>query len=437
MTTAVTFKSLIEETLEQTNLGLVLGGSSYSANTTTITQTNSTLTGFYNQQRIPRGCPILLTAGGGVGENTASNLYTPSAGTITVSPSVTTGSTAAVLAYYDSGIDHFDRVKEAINRAHQNRAVRRQMMPLTYVPDGDLQGATVTDYWTAAANGTAAYANAQTFPAGSAADAVGTVGLNRVVQLTTSGGGSSLAGNGMRTVLSTRQQSWYFQTAIRLVSGTGTAAFKIVDNTNSADITLQVTRGNDTNTLTTTSLGGFMVCEGTFQVPATCAEVAPQLTLSATGLVAQMGPVIMFPLDAVSFPLPDRLMSAEDVGNLRYATTLVGPGGYSSMAFSEPITSGGLTHSIRDYGDHMTLELNFLPRRAIWWEEHAYGAALTAMTDTTTFPLETVVRWSAFELYKWLAKKDKKKYQQNAIEAQKATRGYGQPEMINVVGRVA
>ena len=102
--------------MEQTHLGLVLGGTGYSATTSTITQTDSTVTGFYNQQRIPRGCPILITAGAGANENTASNLYSPLAGTITVSPSITTASTGAVLAYYDSGIDHFDRVKEAINR---------------------------------------------------------------------------------------------------------------------------------------------------------------------------------------------------------------------------------------------------------------------------------------------------------------------------------
>lgn len=433
MVATSTLKSIIEDVIEQTSTGLVLAG--VTGTTASITLATSYLTGPFPSQKIARGSPILTTAGTAINENTYANLYTPATGVITVTPAPSGTFSSAVLGYYGE-FDHFDRVKECINRALNNRISRVELRPLTFVPDGDMQGTTVADYWTAAANGAAAYAAAQVFPAGSAADAVGQVGLNRVVELTTSGGASTLTGNGIRVVLSARQQSWYFQVPIRLVSGSGTAQFTVRDNTNSADITLQVSRGNDSNTLTTTSLGDYMLCEGTFQAPATCAEIAPQLTLSATGLVAQMGPVIMFPLDAGSFPLPNRIMSSDDIGNFYYATSCAGPGILPSVELSEPITLGGATHKFSEYGDHMTVYFNFRPRMAVWYEEAVYGASLSAMTDTTTFPLEQVVRQSVYELRKLQAKRDKKKYQIDAIEAQKAAR-YNERELLNVVGRVA
>jgi hypothetical protein len=289
-----------------------------------------------------------------------------------------------------------DRVLESIDRAHQNRLGRWEMRPLTFVPDGDMQGATVTDYWTAAANGTAAYVAAQAFPATGAVDAFGQVGLNRLVQLTTSGGGSSISGNGIRTQLSTQQQSWYFITAIRLVSGAGTATFSIVDNTNTADISLQVSRGNDSNTLTTTTFGDFMVCEGTFQLPATCAEIAPRLTLSATGQVAQMAPIIMFPQGAMSFPLPNRIESDEAIGNFFWGWSRRSPGGLNDLMYSDPM-GGGIEHHLVDYGDHRTVNFNVGAFRPIWFQEYVNGEALSALTSTTTFPLDRVVKYAYAE----------------------------------------
>jgi len=152
-----------------------------------------------------------------------------------------------------------------------------------------------------------------------------------------------------------------------------------------------VTRGNDTNTLTTATFGDFMVCEGTFQQPATCSEVAPRLSLSATGQVAQMGPVIMFPQDAVSFPLSNRVESSEFIGNFFGGYTLVGPGGLPSIAYGDPLTNGGLEHRIYDYGDHLSVTFNFSQFRPVFYEEWVNGSAMNAMTDTTTFPLDRLV----------------------------------------------
>ncbi len=375
---------------------------SNSSTTFTLTTAGSPeLRGPFTGLKIPVGSPVLTsvetTGVTGLGLRTFVSNWVPSTGVLTVSPAVSAETDITEIMLYDPAIMDPDRELEAINRALEYRLTRTQLWPLTFVPDGDMQGATVTDYWTAAASGTAAYASAQIYPAGSAADAVGMVGLNRVVQLTSTGA-TNVDGNGIRWPLSNTQRTWYFQTAIRLVSGTGTVTFSIRDNTNAADITLQVSRGNDTNTLTTTSLGDFMVCEGTFQMPATCAEIAPRLAVSATTMVAQMTPIIMFPVGVTSFPLPNRVEADDQVGNFRWSQSRFNPGTMADMRFSDPITVAGREHWLYDYGDHRTVGFNFPAHQPIWWEENVSYAPLSAMTDTTTAPLDHVTKWAAFEL---------------------------------------
>ena len=388
------------------------------------------------------------------GGKTRLSNYVSSTGVISVNPLIGGAWDAAqdrvrTAILLDPRFDRVDRLMEAINRALSERVFRWVPRPLTMVPDGDLQGAKVTDYWTAAANGTAAYASSQIFPAGSAADTYGQTNVDRLLQLTTSGGASTLTGNGIRVPVSTHQAVWYFLTAIRLVSGTGTAEFKIRDNTNSADITLQVTRGNDSNTLTTTTLGDFMVCEGTLQLPATCAELAPQLTLDATGLVAQMGPVIMFPLDAYSFPLPNRIRTEDDIGNFMYATGGMSPANLGAMSWSTPITTQGRQHWFAHGGDHPTVVFNFKPGRAVWYEEAVHYPELIGPSDSTFAPKDWVLREAEAEIAEWLYKREEMKpirtgdgvkvppaFLRRAREARRAADESPQrPQVKTVVGR--
>lgn len=456
MAATSTLKNVADQLVEESAIGMVLP--SFTGTTTTLTLTttgSSEIRGPFTGRKIAIGSPIIITAGGTPGEDTYVSDWNPSTGVITVSPAITTGATDAVLLYKESDIDHGDHVMKAVSRAINNRLARWQLTPLTFVPDGDLLGTTVTDYWTAAANGTAAYVSAQSFPAGSAVDAAGDVGLSRVLQLTSTGA-TSLVGNGIRAQHTANNRLWYFHTAIRLVSGTGTATFSIFDNTNSADITpSSVMHGNDTLTMTTTTFGDFMVCEGTLQQPATCDELAPKLTLSATTMVAQMTPVVMFPLGAMRFPLPSRIVSKNYVGNYHYATTLSQPGGLESLAFSEPLTVGGRTHSYSNQGDHLTVTFNFRPTRAIYFDEYAGDADITTMTATTSFPLDQVVKWAKFELFKMLYYRESMRASRisSGINAGQPTRSIWLPlakaaqreaggsdyeaDMMNVVGRVS
>ena len=448
MAATTTLASLLSNLAEELDLGLVIDAGTGA--TTTITETDtgvSELRGPFTGAKIAIGSPVTVITGGTVGEDTYVSNFNPSTGVITLSPAITTGATGFII--WNPEIKHGKNVEKAISRAHK-RCARLQKTPLTYVPDGDLQGTTVADYWTAAANGTAAYVTAQTFPAGSAADVAGSVGVSRVLQLTTSAGGaSSMVGNGIRTQHTSQNRVWYFRTAIRLVSGTGTVTFSIYDNTNAADISAIVSRGNDTLTMTLTTYGDFMVCEGTFLQPATCDELAPKLTLSAASMVAQMAPIILFPLDAMSFPIPNRVESENIIGNFYFGQTLSNPGGLESVAFSEPI-NGGYTHHLANYGDHFTVTFNFRPTRPVYYDEFVYGGSLTAMTDTTTFAADRVKLWARAEIYDFLMRGELRaqKKLENGMPLPSAWRALRnaaykaaqyssfEPQMVNIVGRV-
>ena len=343
----------------------------------------------------------------GFGSTFVSN-YVPSTGVITMKPTLGTLNAAQVKPFSvviaDPVLRHTDRFVEAINRALQNKVYRWEPRPLTFVPDGDLQGTTVTDYWTAATNGTVAYATAQIFPAGGAVDAFGQAGVSRLLQLTSSAGGAtSCNSNGIRVQLSAQLQSWYFLTAIRLVSGTGTASFVIRDSTNSANIAPVVSRGNDSLALETTTFGEFMICEGIFQMPATCAEIAFRPTLSAASMVMQMAPLIAFPLGTYQFPLPNRVRSQGHIGNVYCGYARANPGGLATIKLN---TDYPLGHGVYSFGDHLTLSLDAPLTRAAWYEEQVYEPALIAVTDTTTAGADRVVKWAKFEVYDWLMRRE-------------------------------
>lgn len=400
-----TLGDIYEQLVEETGLGFVIP--SYTGTTTTLTLTNSYLLSNATAGRLPINTPIIITSSTGLGEMTYVQNYVPGTGVITVNPAITTGSSRAVALFPDSGIDHPDRVTEAINRAVQNRVARWQLSPLTFVPDGDLRGTTVTDYWTAT-NGTPTYVTAQVFPAGGAADAFGMVNTTRVLQFVTSNGTNNLQSNTITAppVTSSNGQQWYFCTAIRAASGTtGTASIQVRDITNSATITQTVIRGSQASTHTTSSRA-FMICEGTFILPVTCDRFAFRLVGSATALTIQMGPLLAYPISARAFPLPNRIESDDFIGNFHYGVLRDSPSGYPQLTFSDPITTSGKTHTLQNHGDHRTVAFNYEPLNEylgpLYFDELVSDASLSALTSTTTFPLDQVVRWARFELYKKL-----------------------------------
>lgn len=385
MAATSTLKTILENLVEETGIGIVTSISASSSTTFALTTAGSPeLGGPFSGKKIPIGSPIIITSettGTGLtGDRAWVSDFNPSTQTVTFSPAITseTDATGAIIIYADSGIDDVDRLIEAISRALQNRCCRWMKVPLGYVPDGEYLGA-VASFWTAAA-GTASYASL-----------VAPQLSGMALQLTHTSATNVVS----NTIDARSSEVWEFETAIRSTTASGvTAGFVIRDITNSADITPTYEQGDGT-----TTSNAFETQRGTFTVPATCDQIAFRLTNDASGTV-QMARIIAYPRDAMSFPFTNRVVAAERIGNFyysRYGSSVSGP---DERGYTDPITVGGRTAMLSNEGDHFVVSFNFSSFEPVYYDELVYGAALSAMSDTSVFPLDQIVKWSKFELFK-------------------------------------
>ena len=389
----------------------------------------SELRGPFTGAKIPIGSPVTVITAGTVGEDTyVSNFVTPT-GVVSLSPAVTMGATGFII--WIPEVKHGKNVEKAISRAHK-KCRRWMKVPLTFVPDGEMLAATIADYWTASA-GTASYQSLAT------PEVVG-----RVIQISHSAT-ATLTGN---TIPARAGDTWYFETAIRAASDGDTAAFTWRDVLGGADITSTYQIGDGS-----TTARAFQTLRGVFTVPGTVdtdARIAPRLTVSGSGtMVAQMSPIIAYPQNAQSFPFTNRLFDQSRVGNFFYSYGFSSPGGPDERTYSDPITVGGRTASYSNNGDHLVVTFNFAPSGPVYYDELIFGGALTAMTDTTTFPADMVKLWARAELYDFLMRSEMRgrKTLDNGSPAPSSWRALRnaayksaiwsdfEPEMANIVGR--
>ena len=423
MAATATFKLLLEELVEKTGVGYVLPA--VTGTTAQFTLANAYGSGPWAGQRFPRGSPILTTAGTAINENTYVDIHTPSTGVTTITPAPSNTWTDGILIT-DKGIDHPDRLKEAINRALTERCWRWQKIPLTYVPDGEMQAVTIADYWTASA-GTPTY------------QSLATPEMNgRVVQISH----SSTAYVQSNTIPVRAAKTWRFETAIRATTDGDTATLSIQDILAGTEITATYDVGDGA-----TTSRAFQTQRGYFTVPGTAdtdARIAFRLAVSGSGtMTAQMAPIIAYPQHATSYPFNNRVLDEDRIGNFFYGRGYGAAGGPEERIYTEPITTGGREHSFSSEGDHLVVTFNFTPQGPIFYDEAVFGSALTAMTDTTTFAKEYVTRAAKFELYKYLAERDpvvldpnkrpiRSPWERRAIGAQRAL---WSPELAHVYGR--
>lgn len=430
MAATTTLASLLKDTAEELDLGLVIDAGTGA--TTTITETDtgvSELRGPFTGAKIPVGSPVTVITGGTVGEDTYVANFVSSTGIITLSPAITTGATGFII--WNPEIKHGKNVEKAISRAHQ-KCRRRSMLPLTFVQDGGMLGATIADYWTASA-GTASYQVPTTheFP--------------RVVQIS-----HSSAANVQSNTIATRAASiWAFETAIRATTDGDTATFTVQDIVNTAGVTVTYEVGDGS-----TTSREFQTQKGTFTVPGTAdgdARIAFRLAVSGAGTMsAQMAPLHAYPIDAKTYPFDNRVLNAERIGNFYYVYGNGVNSGPDQRHFSEPITVGGREATLSDQGDHLTVTFNFQPSGPICYEELVYGGALTAMADTTTFTADRVKLWARAEIYDFLMRSEMRalKKLDNGMPVPSTWRALRnaaykaaqwsnfEPEMANIVGRV-
>lgn len=445
MAATSTLAAIIKQLAAETGLGFVIP--SYTGTTTTLTLTNSYLEGPFSGAKFQIGSPIIVTSSTGLGDMTYVKSYVPSTGVITVSPAITTGSTDAVLFFPDSGIDHPNRIMEAINRALQNRIFRWQKVPLTFVDDGDMLSS-ATSSWT-----TSDATHAPLTKLALSGESV----LDRRALVAT--GDGSVSSNWTVTSASVdvplnsvvTGYQWQFMTALAVPVGTATATLTVRDVTNSADITTYTIVGSASQTFATTSVKP-LVMMGVFNVPATCKQIAFRVTMSAASSTLQWYPMIAFPTTAMSYALPQRVISEQYVGNFFYALPRSGANAPYALDFSEPITLGGFTHRLDNDADHLTVTFNFRPVRPVYYEEALSGEAVSLLTDTSTFPLDQIIKWTKYELFKYLYTRESPEFRSTTygsvipipsrwktrlLEAKKEAEGSDyEPRTVTVVGRV-
>jgi hypothetical protein len=355
-----------------------------ASSTTTITVNDDgvpDLRGPFSSTTIPVGSPIVITSETASTELTGFSSFVTgwntSTGVITFSPALPAGTDATgAVIITASEIKHSTRLIEAINRALTNHCSRWQKVPLTFVPDGELLGA-VASFWTASA-GTASYQSL------ASPETVG-----QALQISH----SSAANAQSNTIPCRPTEEWEFFTAIRATTDGDTATFSVQDITNSAEITVSYSEGSGS-----TTGRGFVGQKGQFTVPATCDRIAFRLAVSGSGtMTAQMAPIIAFPKDAATFPFTNRVLFSR-VGNFFRPHRGGNPTGPEERRYT-PLLQGGRLAEFSDTGDHLTVTFNFSPG-VVYYDELVFGSTLSAMSDTTVFPLDQVVKWTKYELYK-------------------------------------
>ena len=389
MPSTTTLATLATRIAEELDIGLVMAAATGA--TTTITETGtgeSELQGPFSGAKIPIGSPVSVITGGTVGEDSFVSNFSPSTGVVTLLPAITTGATGFII--WNPAAKHAKNIEKAISRGNQ-RCRRWMMVPLTYVPDGDMLGTTISDFWTASA-GTASYVS----------PGVPEVAGQRVIQIQHSSA-ATLTSN---TIPARAGERWVFETAIRADTDGDTATFSVQDITNSVAVTVSYNEGDGA-----TTSRAFVTQRGSFTVPGTAdtdARIAFRIAVSGSGTMeAQMAPIVAYPQDAMRFPLQQRVVSPEErVGNFRYSFSGGAGGGPDERYYSPPITLGGREHWFEDAGDHVYVNFNFQLVEPVYYKELVYGTSLTAMTDTTVSPADYVLLWAKAMVYDFLMRSE-------------------------------
>lgn len=406
MASSTTLKQLVSDLLEETGLGCVLP--SVTGTTSQLTLSNAYAAGPFLAQKFTRGSPIMVTAGGTVGDNTYVDTYTASSGVITVTPSITTGATDAVLAYFGTGIDHMDRVREAINRALTRKCKRLVRVAATMngtTSGGDLRSTTWTE-----SNCTSGYNDTLN----------GDSDIDRTIDIVATSTNAYIYSS---NVLVNAGDVWNFQVIMASYAAGSTARITFYDNENATTITPTFTSGS-----ATTTNKSYVVVAGTVTIPTGCSFMQVRLGVDESGGRAGFGPVMLAPQGTKYYPAGPWLRSASDIGNLwtvRYPYSTSSP---PVAADSEWVPWEG-RYSIQNFAGAPVFNFIDTPPFPLFYEAWVPGDELTAVTSETQFPSEYVLMWAKYELRKMLYEREqdpekKRMAKTLALEAKKSADCY-------------
>ena len=425
MAATTTLKTLLEDLVEETGLGTVLP--SCTGTTTQLTLANAYAAGPFLAQRFARGSAILTTAGTAINEATFVDTYTPPTGVITHTPLVSGTYTSAILCHFGTGVDHPDRLKEAINRALTRRCRRKVRMPFTRGGDGADLSDTISD-WTLS-NCTAEYRLTE-FDDG---------GLDRFISITNTGS------NGYATtgdVWAREGEIWDFIVTRANFADGQTARITVRDTTNSTTITPTYTVGSATS-----SSRAYTVAQGYFTVPDDCSIISFRLGCDQNGAEYGYGPIIAWPRGIKQFSVSPNVRSVADIGNfyrLSYEQNTTDPIPAEMGNWSDYLAS----HGTQEGGYSPVVYFDTAPQFPLYYEAFVSHQPLTSLTPATDVAAATAVNservlaWAKYELRKMIYEREtdpEKKRQAKvlALEAKKSADRYefNTTDIVTVAGR--
>lgn len=361
--------TIMQRLAQETGLGTLVtltGGS-----TTTMVDTTSVLTGPYSAQRFARGTPVRYTtlAGAASAESSAVDSYAPlPTGTIGLLPA-TTASVADDAAQIWTGIDHVNRVLEAIDRGLTRHCFHWVPIPLTDVPDGDM-GDSAYAHWTASASTVTKVS--QAWPA--------SIG-QRYLRVLNAGYAASDA------IKVQAGDQWLIDVLVYVA--VGAANLVVYDGSNAAAITLNGDSGTYSGT-------GWKRLNNTFTIPSGCETITIRLGSTGANDDTYWTHVIAGPQMRRRFTLPARITSKQRLGEV-----LVRCGEeYEDFYFDKYVT-GGRTAGLMQSPVGMVVDVS--GGGVPYIEEVRAYEALASDAATTECAEDLAVSAGKFEFYKYLA----------------------------------
>ena len=374
---SITRLAIRQAIAEETGLGF-LATATAAGSTTTFIAADVMLAGPMSAQRFGRGSAVRFSTLGGAASTEGSfvDLYTPSTGTLTLSPAVSTAThDDDVAEIWSSLLLTVDRIDEAIDRALTRHCFHWVPIPLTFVKDGDCGDSGVT-LWGTASNATATKV-AMPWP--------GTIG-QRYLRVANSGAGGYLPS---ANIMVQAGDVWPLDVLVYV--NVGVATLSVYDNSNAAAITLSGDGGSYSGT-------GWKRLTNTFTIPSGCKSIAVRCGGVGATADTYWASVIAYPQDTRRFPLPARCAPKR----LGYALKRRGEE-VEDFYFAEYTTGWS---AIQGGGEGLVVQLPTAagtgdPR---YIEELQHYDALATDAATTNCPDELAIKAGIYEVYKGMAR---------------------------------
>lgn len=322
------------------------------------------------------GCEVLPTDGDEDGEPRRVKTWAPSTGTFTVTPAWSTGPASTdTFDIFKRGI-RYDMIKKAVNKALRERRYVTKV-PLTLVPDGDMENSDTSSWGTAV---------------DCAMTKVATAG--NLFKGTLSGRVKNTAANGYQpsaSIPTTSGKGYYLEAEYR--AAVGTPNLSIYDVTNSAEIDY------DEPDNAGTAKGKLSL---SFTVPEDCYEIAVHLRGEEATADIYWDDVILHRQGAIEMPLPDYITEKGHL--LRVVTQRVGQLVDEDLWVPYPwhMPIADLTNPLAMWRVQVDPPLS---TRGVWLEVKRPYTELSLDTSTTTMPREWIELAAEVELLDMLRKR--------------------------------